>query len=107
MVSVHLFAAWIVIIADYSPIYLIYEDNLAILKIGAQEIGLPHTDEWGTHTFRRRWADETLQAGGPTALFYSGGWRGVAAFGYTSAKSKGALSAAEWLIEFSDSSDGE
>ena len=53
---------------------------------------------------RRGWADEALQQGGPTALFYSGGWRGVAAFGYTSAKSRGAVAAAEWCIDFSDSS---
>jgi hypothetical protein len=46
-----------------------------------------------------------LKHGGPTALFYSGGWRGIAAFSYASAKSRGALSAAEWLVEYSDSSE--
>ena len=55
--------------------------------------------EWGTHAFRRGWADEALRAGGPTALFYSGGWRGVAAFGYVAAQSRGAIAAAEWLVD--------
>jgi len=84
-----------------------YTESLALLKSAAQELGLEQAQCWGTHAFRRGWADEALQAGGPTALFYSGGWRGVAAFGYTSAQAKGAIAAAEWLISFSDSSNDE
>jgi len=84
-----------------------YTEALAFLKSAAEELGLENAHSWGTHAFRRGWADEALKAGGPTALFYSGGWRGVAAFGYTSAQSKGAIAAAEWLVDFSDSSDDE
>ena len=40
-------------------------------------------------------------------MFYSGGWRGVAAFSYVAAQTRGAMEAAEWLVEFSDSSGGE
>ena len=86
---------------------LSYSDGLALLKVAAQGLQLPNALAWGTHAFRRGWADEALQAGGPTALFYSGGWRGVAAFGYASAKARGAIAAAEWLVEFSDSSESD
>ena len=85
--------------------HLSYADGLACLKASAARLGFERASEWGTHAFRRGWADEALRAGGPTALFYSGGWRGIAALGYTTAKSRGALAAAEWLVEFSDSSD--
>ena len=48
-----------------------------------------------------------VESWGATALFYSGGWRGVAAFSYVETKARGAVEAAEWLVEFSDSSDGD
>ena len=88
---------------------LCYANALAALKIAALDLGFPRASEWGTHAFRRGWADEALKEGGVTALFYSGGWKGVAAFGYASAKARSALQSAEWLVEFSDSSgsDGE
>ena len=86
---------------------LTYTQGLAFLKVAAQALAFPNTQSWSTHAFRRGWAQEALQAGGPTALFYNSGWRGVAAFAYTSAKARGALAAAEWLIEFSDSSGDE
>jgi hypothetical protein len=85
--------------------YITYMEGLALLKAAATQLRYPHAMSWGTHAFRRGWADEALRAGGPTALFFSGGWRGVAAFSYASAQSRGALEAAEWLIDFSDSSD--
>jgi len=88
---------------------LSYRAALASLKTAALALGYERAAEWGTHAFRRGWADECLAAGGVPALFHSGGWRGVAAFGYASAASKDAVTAAEWAIEFSDSSasDGE
>jgi len=81
-----------------------YAEALAVLKMAAGALGFQHPESWGTHAFRRGFADEALQAGGPQALFFSGGWRGVAAFGYGSAQSRGAIAAAEWLIDHSDSS---
>ena len=84
-----------------------YTEGLAYLKAAAMHLRLERASEWGTHAFRRGWANEALKAGGATALFYSGGWRGVAAFSYVEAKARGALEAAEWLVEFSDSSDGD
>jgi len=84
---------------------IVYADALGLLKVSAEECGLERAMEWGTHCFRRGWADEALKAGGPCALFYSGGWRGIAAFGYVAAQSRGALAAAEWLVDHSDSSD--
>ena len=86
---------------------LAYSSSLAALKVAALDLGFPRASEWGTHAFRRGWADEALKQGGLTSLFYSGGWRGVAALGYASAQAKGALLAAEWLVEFSDSSSGD
>jgi hypothetical protein len=74
-----------------------------LLKTAAANVSLPRPLEWGTHCFCRGWADEALKVGGPTALLYSGGWRGIAAFGYVSAQSRGALVAAEWLVEHSES----
>ena len=82
-----------------------YAEALAVLKMGAAALGFRAPEAWGTHAFRRGFADEALRAGGPTALFFSGGWRGVAALGYASAKSRGAMAAAEWLIDHSESSD--
>jgi hypothetical protein len=82
---------------------LTYADGLALVKAAAAEIGLNQPLTWGTHAFRRGWADEALRAGGPAALFYSGGWKGVAAFGYVAAQSSSALAAAEWLVDFSES----
>ena len=82
-----------------------YTEGLAYLKAAAMHLKLGRASEWGTHAFRRGWANEALKAGGATALFYSGGWRGVAAFSYVEAKARGALEAAEWLVKFSDSSD--
>ena len=84
-----------------------FADALAVLKLAAAALQLRSAAAWGTHAFRRGFADEALQQGGPAALFFSGGWKGVAAFGYVSAQSRGALSAAEWLVDHSDSSDGE
>ena len=86
---------------------LSYVEGLAYLKAGATQLKFERAAEWGTHAFRRGWANESLKAGGPTALFYSVGWRGVAAFSYVAAQSRGAMEAAEWLVEFSDSSEGE
>ena len=76
-----------------------------MLKCAAGHLGLESANSWGTHAFRRGWADEALRAGGPTALFYNGGWRGVAAFSYAAAQTRGAIAAAEWLVDFSESSD--
>ena len=84
-----------------------YAEGLAYLKAADMLLKLKRASEWGTHAFRRGWANEALNAGGATALFKSGGWRGVAAFSYVEAKARGALEAAEWLVEFSDSSDGD
>jgi len=84
-----------------------YPEGLGLLKAAASQLRFSDALDWGTHAFRRGWADEALKHGGPTALFYSGGWRGIAAFSYASAKSRGALSAAEWLVEYSDSSEDE
>ena len=87
--------------------HVTYTEGLAYLKAAAMHLRLERASEWGTHAFRRGWANEALKAGGTTALFYSGGWRGVAAFSYVEAKARGALEAAEWLVEFSDSSEGD
>ena len=84
-----------------------YTSSLAFLKAAAAIGGLAHPATWGTHAFRRGWADEALKAGGPSALFFSGGWKGVAAFGYVDAKSRSALLAAEWLVDHSDSECSE
>jgi hypothetical protein len=86
---------------------LTYAQGLALLKAAASQLHYGDALNWGTHAFRRGWADEALRNGGPTALFYSGGWRGIAAFSYASAKSRGALAAAEWLVDFSESSGDE
>ena len=86
---------------------LTYSSALANLKLAAIALGFPKAESWGTHAFRRGWADEALQHGGIPALFFSGGWRGVAAFGYASAQAKGSLQAAEWLVEFTPSSGSE
>ena len=84
-----------------------YGTALATLKVAALALGFPKAESWGTHAFRRGWADEALMHGGVPALFLSGGWRGVAAFGYASAQAKGAMQAAEWLVEFTDSSGSD
>ena len=84
-----------------------YHESLACLKLAAQTLGFAEARSWGTHAFRRGWATEVVEAKGPTALFYSGGWRGVTAFAYASAKARGTLAEAEFLIEFSDSSGEE
>ena len=82
-------------------------EALAFLKAAATAMRFENAQHWGIHAFRRGFADDALRAGGPSALFWSGGWRGLAAFGYATAQSRGALAAAEWLIEHSDSSGGE
>ncbi len=74
--------------------------GLVLLKAAAEKLGVERASEWGTHAFHRGWADEAFKSGGATALFYSGDWRGLAAFGYTAAKTPGALAAAEWLVDF-------
>ena len=84
-----------------------YDRALAALKVAALAIGLPRGAEWGTHCFRRGWANDALRHGGVPALFYSGGWRGLAAFGYASAQAQGEVLAAQWAAEFSESSDGD
>ena len=84
-----------------------YSEALAFLKAAAAAMHFENAQHWGTHAFRRGFADDALRAGGPSALFWSGGWRGLAAFGYATAQSRGALAAAEWLIEHSDSSGDE
>ena len=81
-----------------------YSDSLAGLKIAAQALGFAEGRSWGTHAFRRGWATEVIEAKGPAALFYSGGWRGMTAFAYASAKARGTSADAEFIIEFSDSS---
>ena len=87
--------------------HVTYAESLALLKLGAANVGLEEPAAWGTHAFRRGWASDALQKGGPTALFYSGGWRGLTAFGYASAKARSELEAADWLVDHSSSSDGE
>ena len=84
-----------------------YTEALALLKASAKVLELPNANFWGTHAFRRGFADEALKEGGPGALFFSGGWKGIAALGYAEAQSRGALAAAEWLVEHSDSSASE
>ena len=81
-----------------------YDTALALLKRAAAAAGLPSPSHWGTHCFRRGAADDALRAGGPSALFWCGGWRGVAAFGYASARTLGETNAANYLVEYSDSS---
>ena len=82
-----------------------YPESLALLKLAAHACGCPDAGSWGTHAFRRGWATECLQANGPSALFYSGGWRGLSAFAYASAKARGTVAAAEFLIDHSESSE--
>ena len=82
-----------------------YASGLGLLKAAADLAGLPEPFSWGTHAFRRGWAQEALVAGEPSALFFSGGWKGVAAFAYVSAKSRGAQAAAKFLVDFSSSDD--
>ena len=87
--------------------HITYSEALAFLKAGATALGLPQAQHWGTHAFRRGFANDALRSGGPSALFWSGGWRGLAAFGYATAQTRGELAAAEWLVAHSDSSAGE
>ncbi len=84
-----------------------YVDALAMFMAAAIDLKLPDAECWGTHAFRRGWAADALKEGGPKALFFSGGWKGVAAFGYAEAQTKGALAAAEWLVDHSSSDDNE
>ena len=79
-----------------------YSESLATLKVAAQACGIADAASWGTHAFRRGWATECLQANGPTALFYSGGWRGLTAFAYASARARGDLAAAEFLVDHAE-----
>ena len=80
-----------------------YNAALALLKRAAAAAGLPSPSHWGTHCFRRGAADDALRAGGPTALFWCGGWRGVAALGYAPARALREASAVNYLVEYSDS----
>ena len=84
-----------------------YPTALQLLKRAAAVAGLPNPTAWGTHCFRRGAAEDALRAGGPSALFWSGGWRGVAAFAYASARALGEMNAAKFLTEYSDSPDDE
>ena len=76
-----------------------------MLKACASVASLPKPASWGTHAFRRGWADDVLKVGGPGALFFSGGWRGVAAFGYAQARTRNAMLAAEFCVDHSDSDE--
>ena len=87
--------------------HIAYAEALAFLKAGANALALPQAQHWGTHAFRRGFANDALRAGGPSALFWSGGWRGVAAFGYATAQARGDFAAAQWLTEHSESSGDE
>ena len=87
--------------------HIAYAEALAFLKAGANALALPQAQHWGTHAFRRGFANDALRAGGPSALFWSGGWRGVAAFGYATAQARGDFAAAQWLTEHSESSGEE
>ena len=87
--------------------HIAYAEALAFLKAGATALALPQAQHWGTHAFRRGFANDALRAGGPSALFWSGGWRGVAAFGYATAQARGDFAAAQWLTEHSESSGDE
>ena len=84
-----------------------YKQALGLIKSAACRLHLDNAQLWATHAFRRGFAAEALKEGGPQALFYSGGWKGVAALGYADAQARGALAAAEWVIDHSDSSDSE
>ena len=87
--------------------HITYAEALAFLKAGATALAFPESQHWGTHAFRRGFANDALLAGGPSALFWSGGWKGVAAFGYATAQARGDLAAAHWLTEHSESSGGD
>ena len=82
-----------------------YHSALALLKTAAKFLKFDNDHMWGTHVFRRGWAEEALKEGGPQALYFSGGWKGVAALGYAEAQTRGAIYAAEWVIDHSDSED--
>ena len=90
-----------------SPVFssVTYTSALASLKLGAAALGFPNPASWATHCFRRGFAEDALRAGGPGTRFWAGGWRGVATLGYTEARTRGKLGAAEWLIDHADSSD--
>ena len=79
-----------------------YTEGLAVVEAAAELIGLSSPLAWGTRCFRRGWADGVLREGGPGALFYSGGWKGVATFGYANARTRGARQAAEFCMDHSD-----
>ena len=87
--------------------HVAHPEALAYLKAGAVALGFPEARHWGTHAFRRGFADDALRAGGVSALFWSGGWKGLAAFGYATAQSRGEVAAAKWLVEHSESSGDE
>ena len=72
-----------------------YRTALALLKTAADNLKLDNALMWGTHAFCRGWAAEALREGGPKALMFSGGWKGVAALGYADAQTRGAIFAAE------------
>ena len=84
---------------------LAYAESLASLKLGAEACSFSSPSEWGTHSFRRGYASESLAAGGPSALFWAGGWRGVTDFAYADALAKGEAVASEFCINHHDSSD--
>ena len=41
-----------------------YAEGLAYLKAAAMLLKLERASEWGTHAFRRGWANEALKGGG-------------------------------------------
>ena len=84
---------------------VVYDDTLAFVKLGAAALRFPRAAQWGTHAFRRGRADEVLRTQGPAALMTLGGWRGVAAFAYASARTRSEVVAAEEMIARSDSSE--
>ena len=83
-----------------------YRSALFWLKEAAAALKWDDPDSWASHCFRRGWGQESYQHGGLGALFFSGGWKGLAAFGYLSAKQRSSMEAAEFAINWSDE-DGD
>ena len=77
-------------------------DALWQLKDTAAILNWPHPETFGLHAWRRGWGREKFNAGGIPALFESGGWRGVAAWGYLIALGKSEVENAEFVLNWSD-----
>ncbi len=82
---------WLHELGTHRPVFanLSYAESLATLTLGAGAFGFSELAAWSTHAFRRGYATEALAAGGPSALFHAGGWRGVAAFSYPDELARG------------------